>query len=287
MRLDESPERLGRVGVVDGEVVGVMLARSVLTKIRSRTTLTIVASDGAVLTAHRESGVMREIRRSRETKNAGGYALSLSGQTEHPAIIRTRAVNPDTRAVIGNGLVLLERERGAKTPHLTSGPWTISERARLDERTDGLYRVASQQFDFLVVRNFEYLDWRFNDPRSGSFTFYVAEDAAALAGYLVLSIDRLRRRAFVADLLTRPGTDAIARALVDTALAHLEDLERVQCWLPRRHPYALVFQEAGFRQRDLRWQLGYRVINAPEAALAFLREPDAAIHFTLSDTDMV
>jgi hypothetical protein len=289
MRLDESPERLGRVAIVDDELAGVMLTRSVLTKIRNRTTYSLVASDAAVLREYRERGVMRELRRSRETKNARGYALSFSGQTEHPAMIKTRAVNPDARALMGNELVLYECELGADVSAPTGGPWTISEQPGLDERTNGLCEAASEPFEFLVNRNFEYLNWRFNDSRSGKFTFYVAEQEALLCGYLVLAADHERQVAYIADLLTLPGSGAIARSLVGAALAslHPRGLERARCWLPRRHPYAAALLGSGFRPRELPWKLGYRVINAPEAALAFLREPDAAIHFMLSDTDMV
>jgi predicted N-acetyltransferase YhbS len=323
MRLSETDERLGRVAELDGEIVGLMLARSVRAKIRERVTRCVVASDAAVLPDHREAGVMRELRRYRAA-NARGYALSFSGQTEHPAIIKTRAVDSDQREAMGNELVRYDRPltwratlstvklrpgrparkllrsgrmlltwlagRARDTARRPNGrPWTVSLQTSLDERVDGLFGAAAQQFDFIVVRDLEYVNWRFTDRRAGKFAIYVAEQASHLLGYVVLTVDRRRRKGYIADILAVPGQRDVVRSLIDEGLAHLrrQEVERVECWLPRRHVYGDTMRLAGFIQKDIKWRLGYRIMSAPEEALAFLREPEAAIHFTLSDTDIV
>ncbi len=324
MRLRETDERLARVAEVDGELVGVMLASSVRAKIRERVARCVVASDGAVLPDYREAGVMTEIQRYRAPKNARGYALSFSGQTEHPAIIKTRAVNPDKRVLMGNELVRYERpltwiamlsavklRRGRSPRKLLHSArklvawlagrtrdavrrakgrsWTVCIAASLDSRVDGLFDAAAEQFDFLVVRDREYLNWRFNDRRAGKFTIYVAERGNELLGYVVLTSDRRRKKGYIADILTVPGPHDIARSLIDEGLAYFrrQNADRVECWLPQHHVYAQAMRQAGFIRKGLKWRLGYRIMGAPEEALSFLLQPEAAIHFTLSDTDMV
>jgi RimJ/RimL family protein N-acetyltransferase len=178
------------------------------------------------------------------------------------------------------------RERASREAH----PWSISSVEAFDDRVDAFWQEASQPFAFIVVRDRQYLDARYGDPRAGNFTIKLAEENGALLGYTVLCVDSDGDRGYVADLLTLPERCDVATSLLRDALDHFRRLgrPRVECQLPEHHPYRQALDKLGFLSRPQgRYARNYAALGASEEELAFLREPEAPLHRTLGDTDIV
>jgi hypothetical protein len=323
MRLAETDERLGQVAEMNGKIVGLMLASSQRAKLRDHTVLVVQGTDGCVHPDYRELGVMTALRRLRRGKNARRHALILGGQAGHQGMVRSRRSVPGQRFVFGNraerfvrpltwraALSVMKLRRGRPLGKLAAGllglagwlagrarkrlsrrrgAWTISSPAAFDERLDAFFEEAAQPFEFILVRDFAYMSWRYNDPRAGVYTILLAEGDGHMLGYAVLAADARTDKGYIADVLTLPGRLDVARSLIEEALAHFRraGLAQAECLLPGRHPYRAVLDELGFVQRRGKEALAYRPAAAPEDALAFLRDRNTAIHHTAGDTDRV
>jgi hypothetical protein len=165
-------------------------------------------------------------------------------------------------------------------------PWSIADCARFDERIHVLYREAARQFDLILARNKDYLNWRYCDPRAGTFRLRVAESEGRILGYTVLAASK--GRAQVADVLALPDRLDVVASLLDDAIAYAvaSKAGMLECWCPTHHPYKSVLLGRGFQSKRT-IKLTYLALRAPRAEVDFLADRKAAIHFQLGDTDLV
>ena len=165
--------------------------------------------------------------------------------------------------------------------------WTLQEVPSFDERIDAFFEEAAKPFEFIIVRSSDYLNWRYADPRSGSFTITLAEQDGRVLGYSVLTM--ARGRGCIADLLVLPGRQDVLRSLVRHAITSFQDkgLATVECWCPRVHPYRSVLWRHGFVHVQRVLDVSTGTWLAPPDELAFLDDPGAAVHFVAGDTDWV
>ena len=104
-----------------------------------------------------------------------------------------------------------------------------------DERVEELWEAAARDFDLIAVRDQEFLNWRYCDPRAGVFIARALWQGGSMLGYCIMTI--LNSRAYIADLLVRSGrTDVLEQLLVDAVRISREaEADAIVCELPRRH----------------------------------------------------
>ncbi len=167
------------------------------------------------------------------------------------------------------------------------GAWSITTLERFDDRVGKLFEDAAEAFDFLIVREKNYMNWRYCDPAGGRFTVRAAEEQGRLLGFLVFKIGE--GEGYVADLLVLPGRIDVVRSLVEDALRIFREagVELVNCWMISRHPYNRVLRKYGFI--DTRKDVGFkcRPVSLDESELEFLSDEGSRIHLTHGDTDWV
>jgi GNAT superfamily N-acetyltransferase len=322
--MEEADKDSHRVAEVGGRIVGVGITSARRAKLGDRIVRCYEGNDVCVHPAYRERGILSKMGPFRQDESRERYAVQLVGGTSHPALIGLRRRNPMPSHTIGNrfhpslrpltwrGLSSALKLRWGRSPgRLASAAWEtarwlagrlrqrnprerhawwISSVEAFDDRVDAFWQEASQPFAFVVVRDLQYLNARYGDPRAGNFTINLAEQNGALLGYTVLCVEPGGDRGYVAELLTLPGRRDVADSLLRDALDHFRRLGRatVECWLPEHHPYRQILDELGFLPRPQgRYARGYRALGASEEELAFLREPEVPIHRTLGDTDIV
>jgi hypothetical protein len=165
--------------------------------------------------------------------------------------------------------------------------WSITTQSEFDNRIGGFFEEAARPFDFMIVRGKDYLNWRYCERAAGRFTVRAAEEQGKLLGYLVFKI--AEGEGYIADLLALPGRVDVARSLVEDAhrLFREARVERVSCWMVRRHPYNRMLRRSGFV--DSRRDVGFRInpISLTESEIEFLTDANARIHLTHGDSDWV
>lgn len=162
----------------------------------------------------------------------------------------------------------------------------IREIDSFDQRFDQFCARAVSGFEFVPERTRAFLNWRYADRRSGSFTTLVAERETEVLGYVVF-VERAETT-HLADILVAEDEPSVAGALLDEVVQHAEiaGSAAVSGWLAERHPYRAAFQARGLVPLG-GTSIVYRAVSMPAEELAFLERSDASIHFTYGDTDFI
>ena len=290
-----------------GRVVATHIGYTTPATLAGRPVVRWQASDAAVLSEARGGGVYRELRKHQFERLCETCDLQF-GYAVNPAIIRVTAHERwQDAANTLESLVLplragpyLRRQglRGAANAvqHLVTAkrhqrrPRAVApasaETPLIDERFDALSERAAEGFDFISDRSSTWIRWRYSDPRAGDFSVLTEEQAGELLGYAVTRISR--GSGFVADILVLPGREDVVATLVERAVAQLRaaGVADVTTWLPRTHAYRAAFRRLGFSRAGSR-PLRVGSLRTGREELALFDDPDARIHFTMGDLDLV
>ena len=321
MRSDPIVARHQWVAEIDGRIAATLLRIVRRIRIRGRDFLLRDNVDVAVDPSHGKRGLYRAIsQHAWDSPQASELPLSFSYSTNP----RVRRKTADERVkTFGNPIQVLEkphrvraivarrREKyGGRLPaplaalrielerilnrlrhcpywRSAKGTWSIATLERFDDRVDGFFEEASEPFDLVIVRDRDYMNWRYCDPAAGRFTVRAAEQQGKLLGYLVSKITE--GEGYIADLLALPGRTDVLRSLIEDALRIFRRarVERVCCWMISRHPYNRVLRRHGFidTKRDVGFT--YWAEKFEGCDLGFLADAEARIHLTHGDSDWI
>lgn len=165
--------------------------------------------------------------------------------------------------------------------------WSLATIDQFDDRIDQFWDEASRPFDFIGVRNQEYLNWRYRDIRAGRFTARIAEQDDRILGYVISKQDG--DRGYIVDVLALPGRIDVVRSLIEDRLRSFreDDASGVMCWMVAHHPYNGVLRRLGFFDSRRDSGFAYRPLGIDASALEFLSDPDARLHITHGDATLV
>ena len=267
----------------DGEIVGFRLSLAQSVVVRGRELLLHQGMDSAVHPGHRGKGLMARMQDYEIGAIRRTHDICLMGLSMHPAMSALRARRGHHR--FANRIETLRRD--APQARVNSAAGVGREYTSFDGRVDALWRAASAQFDFAVVRTASYLNWRYCDRRAGPFVVLVAEQGESMTGYLILCTRG--KRGCIADMLVLPGREDILGGLVEDALEHFSDagVARTECWMAERHPYRDALMASGFVRRNRHSEFGYLPLRVPHEELAVLDGRDAVIHLMAGDVDWI
>jgi len=172
-----------------------------------------------------------------------------------------------------------------RRPRSTSTrPLSLETADSFDERADRLWERTRDAFEFSVVRDSTYLNWRYGDPRAGIYRVRIAVDGDELAGFVITTTINSQTR--IVDLLATPGDDEALRALIKDALDHAqsEGANSLAVLMPRVHPYRQTYVGHGFIHWSQMEGVGFN--NRNLWALDFLaKDSNAGLHIAFGDSD--
>jgi hypothetical protein len=143
----------------------------------------------------------------------------------------------------------------------------VEEVERFDERVNLFWDEVRDHHDFIVQRDMKYLNWRYCDPRPGSYTIKQVRDGERVLGYCVLSTEERAhsnyRTGQVVDLLALPGRLDVVNVLVKDAARFFSasKVELIHCLLVKSHPYSHVLEQHGFAGTRSDFVLVYRAVQ--------------------------
>jgi hypothetical protein len=151
----------------------------------------------------------------------------------------------------------------------------ITKVAQFDDRVNTLWEEVSKSFEVIVVRDREYLNWRYFQRPHANPQVFIAEEHGALLGYVV-SLFRYGN-GYILDLLALPERTDVVHGLVQIALSELgqEGAERVLCWVSKSNPYYSTLRRQGFIYRKASWKFGISAFSSSRALLESVGNPDA------------
>lgn len=164
------------------------------------------------------------------------------------SIIRKRLV--DNRLVAGLGSKFGKIAMNILYRPMQNKPkYSITEVSYFDERFNLLWEETSND-GVMVVRDKEYLTWRYLEKPGEKYAIFIVEREEKLLGYMILKCtERFNLQiGFIMDLLTVSGEPQIARDLISTSVSYFEQkrMDMVGCLMLPGTVYLRNLKEAGF-----------------------------------------
>ena len=130
----------------------------------------------------------------------------------------------------------------------------ISENSRIrkvsffDDKINGLWNTVSKDYAILVVRNAEYLNWRYVKKPNSSYDVFLAEKDDTIRGYLVLTtrMARYQKVGYIVDIFA--NSKNTIRHLIRTAIEYLNDkkVDLISSWTMKGSLCHRILTENGF-----------------------------------------
>jgi hypothetical protein len=100
--------------------------------------------------------------------------------------------------------------------------------SRFDERVDPFWSKIKDNYNFILERSREYLNWRYCDHRGGNYVIRQAEEDGDIVGYIVFRVNRFENdypTGFIVDLCTLSDRKDCENALIAEAVGYFDDLK--------------------------------------------------------------
>ena len=171
-------------------------------------------------------------------------------------------------------------------PGVRTGSLTVVPIQRFGVETDRLWEKAAAGYDFALVRDSDFLNWRFTDSPT-PYKMWLALRKDQAVGFVVASTSEAVSTAHIVDLFAESGDKETVEALLATSIDSLlrRGFRTVHTWTVHgpaqsaaqdRMQSALPFR----RKRPL--HLAFRILRPQDIALPL---PSQKWHFTLGDSD--
>jgi hypothetical protein len=169
---------------------------------------------------------------------------------------------------------------------------SITKIKEFDDRVNDFWNRVKEYFKFIFVRDKQYLNWRYCDPRGGVYAVYTAEIDSIFVGYMVLRVNRIEEdypTGYVVDILVDPSFEGALVSLLDVMVEYFDeyDVNYVKSWnvgnavskylsyfgfVSKLDKINLMFDEASLVSED------YSILKSSSAS---------QVHFTLGDQDHI
>ena len=142
---------------------------------------------------------------------------------------------------------------------------------RFDERITRFWNAISKNFQIILTRDQEYLNWRYPDNPEGDYVIYIAQQDKRILGYCVLAEDHGGDMTvgLILDVLGFQNSKKIASSLIQVAVEHFQkrNLDLVACMMSEGNPYTTAFSRAGFIKSPFRRIVLSCTINLPSGTV--------------------
>lgn len=163
----------------------------------------------------------------------------------------------------------------------------IKEITYFGEEFQRFWNIVSKEYQFIVERDTNYLNWRYTDPRPGKHIIYAVYQSGTPLGYIVLRVNRYKEEypvGYIVDLLTTLDDSEVARILIDTAKQYFkkQEINLVNCLMVKGSRYEKSLKENGFLDSRIKIHMFYQS-NIEEDILSKVAPRE--LHFMWGDHD--
>lgn len=188
--------------------------------------------------------------------------------------------------------------RGAFGPRVPGAASTdadvrITVATVFDDRFDALFEAVATEYDFMTVRDAEYLNWRYAQCPDQKHMVFAAERDNALQGFIAVAtgVQNGIPTGYIVDFLARPGPhrEAVLRALAGRALTCFKERRAAAAEvvaLPE--PYRGVLASCGFAEVPAGRFWSYDLVGHIDPAdplAADFKNPSSRWYLSRSDGD--
>lgn len=153
---------------------------------------------------------------------------------------------------------------------------TITQISSFDDRVNKLWNTVSSQFQIIIVRNKDFLNWRYSKVPNTNYSIFVAEKEKAVVGYLVLCYSQrdYTKVAVIYDLIAESAE--VIQCLLFTVIekCRKDDIDYIYSLGTYNKIYLNAFRRQGFFLQ--RFDKGIRCVAMPidpSISKEFLSDP--------------
>ena len=131
---------------------------------------------------------------------------------------------------------------------------------------DEFWNKIKVNYDYILVRNNDFLNWRFCDSRNSNYRIIQAHDENDILGYCVTRINRLIKgypEGFIVDVITEPKRKDVAKALIFDAISHCDEqgVNAISCLMVNKNTYNDILLNYGFVNSRSNFNVGLREVT--------------------------
>ena len=161
-----------------------------------------------------------------------------------------------------------------------------------DEGINAFLHGIEDHFSFVVKRDQDYLNYRYNDSRGGKYSVRILEDDNEILGYIVSGTRKKNgyETGFIVDLLSKPYRIDVAEKLLNEALEQFDDkgINVVKSWVIQNHPYDQLFRKNGFiNVMTSPPFIEFHVYSVGNEWNKFGESRPENVHFSMGDLDII
>ena len=314
----DNPAGPGRIGIAeqDNKIVGHYAVVPIRLCITGDTVLASQAVDGLTHPDYRRRKIFETLAKkvyAEAARDGIHIVYGFPNQSSRPVLIEKadwfdianmqimlKPLNwKDTIGIIGNnqylgsifsplasllcGKTLLRRKKPNVLPGLT-----VKKVTSFDERFDALWSKVASQFHIMVLKNSDYLRWRYSAPET-NYSILVAEQDGEVLGYLVIKYvtDKSIKVGIIFDMVAQSEDvlDRLIKKLIEDC--QQENVALIQYQLRANKIYHRVLKSHGFISLPLikgSHFCGYS--TRTDISQQFLRNPDNWF-VQIGDSDLV
>ena len=122
---------------------------------------------------------------------------------------------------------------------------------KFDTRIDTFWEAIKKYYSYISVRDKDYLNWRYCDPRGGKYFIKQAEKEGEILGYCVLRINRYEGdypTGYIVDLMTLPDKLGILDVLVQDSISFFNEnnVNIIKSWNSNNDIFSKFLIKNGF-----------------------------------------
>lgn len=163
----------------------------------------------------------------------------------------------------------------------------IIEINRFDERFDRFWEERKHDYEIMVVRDSEYLNWRYTDHSMNHYKIFAYISDNRVRGFTVLStlVDEVRR-GVILELMADPVEEDVVDCLLSASINFFYDekTDSVTLWLPEQNPLVRKIEQWGFVRRETQHNLIVKIYSEDADINAYIMTPNNWF-FTMGDSD--
>jgi hypothetical protein len=161
-----------------------------------------------------------------------------------------------------------------------------------DESIDDFWNNIKDEYHFIVEKKKEYLNWRYCDPRGGSYKIWIAKEDLNILGFLVLKINSINKeykRGYLVEILCVNDRMDVVDLLVGFSVRYFEEkgVNIVHAQIIKGHPYEKILNKHGFLDSRRNPLLDMKIITMNDDVKKFIETKPERIHYTYGESDSI
>jgi hypothetical protein len=173
-----------------------------------------------------------------------------------------------------------------------SGIFSIEKIMSFDDKIDDFWKNIKDDYDFIVEKSKDYLNYRFCDKRAGTYDVWQATENDAVIGYMVLRVNRVIAEnpvGLLMEVLALKNRLDVVDSFLDLAEKYFDEksVNTVHAVIVSGHPYERILNLNGFidsREKAIVTYSAYKEFNA---LTQFENSSPERLHYQYGEFDSI